>query len=108
LQEPCKKNKKEESAQIHVYGKKTPSRDHDEILRMYRYPQHNHVCEIWRRLVKGFGRSYGSNFRLPGFDLHSRSIQHSCITMRVCDLGAWTELLACQPSERSFFHDRDT
>jgi len=43
-----------------------------------RYPWLNHVCNVWWRSVKGFGRGYGSTFPFPHW-------QYSRTTMRVCD-----------------------
>ena len=58
--------------------------DRDELLHWCRGPRRNHVCRFVLRSLTGFGRGGGLNF---GFlhRLASSPLQHSRITVRVCD-----------------------
>jgi len=51
---------------------------------MGRYPGRSHVCNFWRRSVKGFGRGKESNFHFP-MDLRRRpynnlALLRECVT----------------------------
>jgi len=66
-------------------GKWNPLRDRDQILRVCRYPGHNHVRNFWWWSVKGFGRGSGSNFPFSHW-LASSPLQHFRTTVRVWSL----------------------
>jgi len=64
--------------------KRNPLSDLNNILQDGRYPRHNHICKFWWRSVKGFRGGGGSKFALLHW-LWSSPLQHSRITVRVCD-----------------------
>ena len=69
---------------MHV-RKQNPLSNLDKILQYGRRPRHNHLCTFWARSVKRFGvGGGGSNFYLSCL-LWSLSLQHSPITVQVCD-----------------------
>ena len=64
--------------------KRNPLSDLDELLQDGRYPWRNHVSKFWCRSVKGFSCGGGSNCGFSHWHWSS-SLQHSRITVRVCE-----------------------
>ena len=89
---PQKKKEKKRRSRVNILmrnfahtGKRNPLRDRDQILRVGRYPWHNHVCNFLWRSVKGFGVARG---RISRFTIDLRRRPYNTLALP-CECVNW-------------------